>query len=317
MPLKKVFNQPLDFIMNKQTNNQPLVSIIMNCYNGEAYLSESIESILSQNYKNWEIVFWDNQSVDSSAKIFKSYSDERFRYFYSEEHTPLYKARNLAIEKSRGDFIAFLDTDDLWSREKLDLQMPYFDDPDVGVVFSNLWILKKNEKKKKLYTNKKLPRGKIYNELLENYNVGILTSIIRKKFYSKLEKKFNEKFSIIGDFDLFLRLSKQCSFESIQKPLASYRLHGRNLSTLKKDREIEEFEIWLKENPLKLNSFQISKLQKYVDYRKFVNCKIDGKYRKCIDILLYSKIGLFNIKNLIIFFTPVIILKRLLWYHQE
>ena len=134
--------------MSKQFNKQPLVSIIMNCFNGEAYLNESIKSVLSQTYKNWELIFWDNQSTDSSVKIFKSYQDERFEYFYSNKHTPLYEARNLAIEKSKGEFIAFLDTDDLWNKEKLEVQMPYFDNSEVGVVFSNLWMLKKNVKKK-------------------------------------------------------------------------------------------------------------------------------------------------------------------------
>jgi len=115
--------------MSRQFNNQPLVSIIMNCYNGEAYLHESIKSILSQTYKNWELIFWDNKSEDKSAEIFKSYDDKRFQYFYANEHTSLYKARNLAIEKSKGDFISFLDTDDLWDKDKLELQIPYFNNP--------------------------------------------------------------------------------------------------------------------------------------------------------------------------------------------
>ena len=295
----------------------PLISVIMNCYNGEKYLTESINSLISQTHKNWELIFWDNQSIDSSAKIFKSYKDKRFRYFYSSEHTSLYKARNLAIEKCRGDFIAFLDVDDLWSKEKLELQMPYFDNPEVGVVFSNLWMLKKNTTKKKLYINRKLPRGKIYNKLIENYNVGILASVIRKKFYLKLKKKFDERFSIIGDFDLFLRLSKICLFESVQEPLVSYRLHGKNLSIINKEKEIEELEIWLRENTFDLNEFQRRKIQKDIDYRKFVNFKIDGKYKECIHLLLHSSINPLNIKNLIIFFTPVFILKKLLWYHQD
>lgn len=106
-------------------------------------------------------------------------------------------------------------------------------------------------------------------------------------------------------------------FESIQEPLAFYRLHGRNLSTLNKEREIEEVEMWLKENTSNLNDLQMKKLQKIVNYRKFVNCKIDGKYRECIDMLLNSKVNLFNIKNLIVFLTPVILLRKLLWYHQN
>ena len=109
--------------MNEQISKQPLVSIIMNCYNGEDYLPESIQSVLSQNYKNWELIFWDNKSEDKSAEIFKSYKDKRLKYFYADEHTSLYKARNLAIKKSQGDFIAFLDTDDLWDKKKLESQI--------------------------------------------------------------------------------------------------------------------------------------------------------------------------------------------------
>ena len=248
--------------MNNTINEQSLVSIIMNCYNGETYLQESINSVLSQTYKNWELIFWDNKSQDKSAEIFKGHEDKRFKYFYVNEHSTLYKARNLAIKKSKGDFIAFLDTDDLWDENKLELQMCYFNNLEVGLVFSNCWIFKNNTKKKKLYTKKKLPSGKILDQLINNYNVGILTVVIRKTFYLKLTKKFDERFSIIGDSDLFMRLSKICLFEVVQKPLASYRLHDKNLSKLIKRKEIEESEIWLRENKLNLNEFQIKNLQK-------------------------------------------------------
>ena len=303
--------------MSTQFNNQPLISIIINCFNGERYLKEALTSVLNQTYNNWEVIFWDNQSTDSSAKIFKNYKDKRFNYFYANEHTSLYKARNLAIEKSKGDFISFLDADDLWDKSKLELQMPYFNNSEVGLIYSNFWVFKnENMKKKKLYVNKRLPSGNVYKELIDNYNIGILTTVMRKKFYLKLKKKFDERFSIAGDFDLFLRLSKICLFESIKEPLAFYRLHSKNLSTLNKEKEIEEVEIWLRENKSNLSTLQMKKLQKIADYRKFVNCKINGKYKECIHILLRSEINPLNIKNLIIFFTPVIILKKLLWYHQ-
>ena len=84
--------------MNSQKNNQPLVSIIMNCYNGEDFLHQSIESVLSQTYKNWELIFWDNRSNDKSAEIFKSYDDERLKYYCAPEHTLLSQARNEAIK---------------------------------------------------------------------------------------------------------------------------------------------------------------------------------------------------------------------------
>ena len=302
--------------MTQFQKKQPLVSVIMNCYNGETYLTESVESVLSQTFKNWELIFWDNKSQDQSSQIFKSYKDERLKYFFANEHTSLYKARNLAIEKSQGDLIAFLDTDDLWKKNKLELQVDLFKNPEVGVVFSNLWMIKKNMQNKKLYSTEKLPSGSIYDQLIKNYNVGIITAVINKKFYLKLKKKFDERFSIIGDFDLFLRLSKICLFASIQDPLASYRLHGKNLSIIDKEKEIQEFELWIEENKSALSETQMQIIQKKVYYRKFVNCKIDRKYKECFNILFNSKKNLLNIKNLIILITPVFILKKIFWYHQ-
>jgi len=144
--------------MSGHNNNQPLVSVIMNCFNGEKYLKEAIHSVISQTYKNWELIFWDNQSKDESSEIFKSYKDKRLKYFFANQHTSLYKARNLAIEKSKGEYIAFLDTDDLWVREKLELQMDFFKNPEVGVVFTNAWIIKKNLKNKKIHEKKNYPK---------------------------------------------------------------------------------------------------------------------------------------------------------------
>ena len=297
--------------------NKPLVSIIINCFNGEKYLDEALSSVINQTYENWEVIFWDNHSTDLSEKIFNQYKDKRFKYFYSNEHTSLYKARNLAIEKSEGNFISFLDVDDLWDRNKLDLLMPHFVEPNVGVVFGNIWLLKKDIKKKKIHSRKPLPKGDIHDELIKNYNISIISNIIKKSFYLRLEKKFDERLTFIGDFDLFLRLSKICKFESIQKPVAYYRLHGKNLTTLNKEKEVEEFQVWLKENQHNLKSYQINDFQKKINYKKFVNFKIEGKYRQCINMILHKKINLFSAKNLIIFLTPIFLLKKLLWYHQD
>ena len=133
----------------------------------------------------------------------------------------------------------------------------------------------------------------------------------------KLEKKFDERFTTIEDFDLFLRLAKLCFFEVIQEPLAYYRLHGGNLSTVMKEKQIEESELWLKENRIDLSLADAQNLQKNLDNRKFVNSKMNGHYRKCLSMLIKPKANIFSIKNLIIFFCPTILLKRILWYHQD
>lgn len=107
----------------------------MNCYNGEKYLRAAIDSIVGQTYQNWELIFWDNQSTDSTATICASYLDDRIRYFYAPEHTELGQARILAFAQARGDFIAILDADDVSNADRLSRQVQYFaDHPEVGLL---------------------------------------------------------------------------------------------------------------------------------------------------------------------------------------
>ena len=166
----------------------------MNCYNGEAYLCESIESVLSQTYKNWELIFWDNKSEDKSAEIFKSYKDKRFKYYYASQHTSLYDARNQAIEKSSGEFVAFLDTDDFWAKDKLELQIPFFKDLEVGVVYGNLFIVNEKLNTKKIFLKRKKPRGFILSDLLKDYCTGLVTLVIRKSFLDNYQPAFDNSF---------------------------------------------------------------------------------------------------------------------------
>lgn len=128
--------------------NDPLVSVIMNCLNGEKYLREALDSVLNQSYQNFEIIFWDNLSTDSSKKIFHEYKDKRFKYFLGEKYSKLYEARNYAISKSSGEYIAFLDVDDLWGVDKLKRQIEGFKNPKVGIVCSNYWVIQDHKEKK-------------------------------------------------------------------------------------------------------------------------------------------------------------------------
>ena len=144
-------------------NSNPLVSIIMNCYNGEEFLNDSLKSIINQTYKNWELIFWDNKSKDSSKIIFKKFKDKRFNYYYSKKNYPLYKARKLALRKCKGNLIAFLDVDDWWHKEKLSQQVKSLI-KNIGLVYSNLFYLTL-ELKSKLWSKIVYPKA-LY---LQNY----------------------------------------------------------------------------------------------------------------------------------------------------
>ena len=98
--------------------NRPFFSVIINCHNGESFLKEAIDSVYFQTFENWEIIFWNNASSDNSSKIAHNY-DDRIQYYSSTEKHPLYVARNLAIQKASGDYLAFIDADDIWEKNKL------------------------------------------------------------------------------------------------------------------------------------------------------------------------------------------------------
>ena len=196
----------------------PLVSIIMNCHNGEKFLQESVKSIINQTYKNWELIFLDNISNDNSKKIIKSFDDRRVKYFKTKKFLTLYYARNLAIKKAKGKYICFLDVDDFWTKDKLKKQIFFFlKNIEYKILYSNYFILDEKRKTKKIkIKNKDLSKTNITQKLLSNYDVGILTLMIEKSVFKKY--KFNNEYNIIGDFDFMIRASLKLKIGYIQKP---------------------------------------------------------------------------------------------------
>ena len=164
--------------MKKSVKNTdtPLVTVIMNCHNGQEFLDESLKSLLEQSYNNWELIFWDNCSTDNSKKILQSFSDDRIKYFKSDKFTSLYEARNNAVEKASGKYVGFLDTDDLWESSKIEKQLNYLKkNSEYKVLFSNYYILENKKKKQYLKHKILLPSGTITQRLLDHYSIGILT----------------------------------------------------------------------------------------------------------------------------------------------
>ena len=249
----------------------PLVSVLMNCFNGEKYLREAIDSVIAQTYTNWEIIFWDNQSTDGSATIVKSYSDPRIKYHYAPTHTLLYEARNYAFGEANGDLIAFLDVDDTWTPGKLKAQVPLFLDPKVGLSCSNYWIDDQLEGKRRLASKKSIPRSNALTGLLHYYNVGLLTLMVRRSALPDLQSPFNPRFHIIGDFDLVTQLAAKWHLSYLREAIAVYRIHGTNESITRKDRLISELESWVnarstKESVAKACSH--ASLETYLNYTK-------------------------------------------------
>ena len=225
----------------------PRVSVIMNCYNGEKYLRQAIDSVLAQTMEDWELVFWDNQSTDGSAAIVRSYGDSRIHYHYAPSHTLLYEARNHAIAKSRGGLIAFLDVDDWWLPEKLAAQVPLFDDPTVGFACANFWVHSDRKGKRWKFREAAIPTGWVLDHLLSGQLVGLLTLMVRRAALDSLDYPCDPRYHVFGDRDLGIRLSMAWKMGCVQEPIAVYRLHDANETAKHRVRHIEEIRTWLRE----------------------------------------------------------------------
>jgi glycosyltransferase involved in cell wall biosynthesis len=212
-------------------NKSPLVSIIMNCYNGEKYLREAIDSVYAQTYTRWEIIFWDDASTDRSAKIAQSY-DERIKYYYSKKASSLGEARVLAVEKASGEFLAFLDCDDVWFQKKLELQIKIFSDrQNLGLVYGRAEVIYQSSSKKPFTPRAKqlLPEGSVFGRLAqENFIVFSSAVVDRNLFYKCGGFPINFKHS--PDYWSFLRLARHCQVGVLQSICCQVRWHDNNMS---------------------------------------------------------------------------------------
>ena len=282
-------------------NNAPLVSIIVNCFNGEKYLSEAINSILSQTYNYWEVIFWDNKSTDRSSYIFKRYKDNRLRYYLSEKHSNLSQARVCAIEKSKGDLISFLDVDDYWDENFLKEQVSLFNDINVKFSCSNFFIVDEKRKTKRVF-RRYMPQGNVVDSLLCERFVGILTLMIRRDAYFYVGG-FDSNYHIIGDFDLVMKLARYGVLASNNRPLAYCRKHTSNESLIKADLTIKELKHWYTRNKKFYNVNNSNSLNKYkydLAYKE-VSYEINSGSVTLFEIIkLFQTQTIINITRLII-----------------
>jgi glycosyltransferase involved in cell wall biosynthesis len=282
-----------------------LVSIIVNCYNGEKYILQTLKSILSQEYEMFEVIFIDNCSTDLSAKIYKSVKDKRFRYFKTRKNINLYKARNLALKKCKGEFVAFLDADDWWDKNFLSSRQKFFNSSkEYGFSYSNCYHYYEKNKKYKIFFKNKIPSGFILDKLLKYYFVKLSTIIIKTqiiKFY-----KFNPKYNIIGDYDSIIRISEKYKGMGFQNNLAYIRIHKDNFTHNNRKIFFKEFKYWEKRQNYKNIYFKNnkSKILERLNYLKLIYLLLNKKNAKLITEIMRYPFGYLKIKLLIIYFLP-------------
>ena len=224
----------------------PKVSVLIPAYNAMDFLPDTVSSALAQTYQDFELIIINDGSTDNITAWANSLSDPRVRLI-SQENTGLSGARNTGLACAKGEYIAFLDADDLWLPTKLEKQVRQLDNnPAVGLVYS--WVSLIDEtgveqgKQRKNYV-----RGNVWVDLtIHNIIECGSVALVRRTCFDKVGTfDATLPFSCSEDWDMWLRIAAHYDFELIEEPLILYRCHSNNLSSRWQPME-ESFEIVLK-----------------------------------------------------------------------
>lgn len=216
--------------------NNNLVSVIMPAYNSEKSIVDSINSVLSQTYSNLELIIIDDCSTDNTKNIIKNFSeiDSRIKCLNNSKNKGVSETRNLGIRYSVGNWIAFLDSDDIWHEKKLEQQLKFAIEKNSGFIFTgSSYIDSMGQKYPGMYIP---PKTITYNELLKQ-NVITCSSVLIKKNY--LHGLKMEKDNLHEDYILWLKiLSSGIKAHGLQSPLVIYRISiesksGNKLKSIK------------------------------------------------------------------------------------
>ncbi len=205
-----------------------MVSIIMNCHNSDEFLKEAIDSIFAQTFSDWEIIFWDNASTDQSAAIAQSY-DSRMKYHYVEKLAPLGEARNLAIKKATGRYIAFLDCDDLYLPDKLLKQVELMEKGNYVFCYGSAIIIDE--------TGKEIRRAPVHYEsgfilpdLLSRYEINMQSVMLHRMLFENEGLSFPVHFQFGPDYDLFMDIASRFKVEVFKEYIVKTRVVSDSLS---------------------------------------------------------------------------------------
>lgn len=209
-------------------------SIIIPTYNNASFLKIAINSVLSQTYPNYEILVIDNNSVDNTTEIIKSFDDHRLFHYEIKNDGIISRSRNLGITLSKGNWLAFLDSDDNWYKTRLEtiykiiIKKNFF---DVFITNEYMVYVNKNKKEKLIYGP--LLKNKYKSLLLYGNRLSPSATIIRKDFLKKNNILFNENinFITVEDYDLWMMMAfYNANFKFIPKFEGEYLIHGNNSS---------------------------------------------------------------------------------------
>lgn len=211
------------------------VSVVTPTYNRARFLPDAIASILAQTYADLELIILDDGSVDDTREVLEPFlADERVRYFYQENQGQSH-ARNRALGQASGDFVAFLDSDDVWSSDKLENQLAVFEaHPEVDIVHGDEALI---DERGAVTSRRNMKRysGRITRYLLADNSVSITTALVKRRCFDEMGG-FDTSIGVADDYELWLRFSARYLFYYEPGIVAFYRVMADQISSDKQRR---------------------------------------------------------------------------------
>lgn len=264
------------------------VSVIVPTYNRAHMVTETIDSILNQTFKDFELIVVDNCSSDNTEEVIKSYADKRVRYFKHQNNRIVAVNRNYGISKAQGEYIAFCDDDDLWMPDKLERQLQEFEkDSQIGLVCTNLINFDENGEHGKIVTNELKDSDFTFESLIWRNRIVCSSILVKKKVIDDVGvMDESPEFFTAEDYELWLRIAKKYKVKYISLPLVKYRNHfgayrKRDIEARERDKVI--YRKLLDKGILDLELYQkrINKLNRRIFVLKLL------RYKWVIDIVSF------------------------------
>ena len=214
------------------------VDIIINCFNGEKYLSEALKSVQKQDFPHWRIIFIDNCSTEDSAKIAKSFKGN-LKYFKTEKKVSLGAARKIAVDMCNSEFISFIDCDDTWMPYKLSDQINTMKNNNIVLTYSGINNVDQNKKLISQFKPLKA-EGNLLKKKLISFDINLVTALLRREFLIKNNLNFLPTMEASEEYNLFMRITALGQIHSSDKIHANYRLLENSLTNQFKEKWSEE-----------------------------------------------------------------------------
>lgn len=215
------------------------VSVVIPCFNGEAYIGQAVSSVLSQTFPDLEVIVVDDRSSDGSRGVVRSIGDSRVRLIEHEVNRGISASRNTGIRHARGEYIAFLDQDDYWHPEKLEKQVRVLDGDttgEIGLVFTGREILADGKRFRRRRDRRfpkpieKASRRDVLAAFLHRNYVWLISVLVRKRCFDDVGLFSESITSGVDDFDFCVRLAMKYRLAHIDEALVTRREHGENYS---------------------------------------------------------------------------------------